>query len=74
MAKKARNGKNTHSTSGLWIAPTSSLKQPLRESNLESSVGLSHQRVAGSWKLADIALGFKAPQRKRDEYKMKRGA
>jgi hypothetical protein len=73
MAKKVRTGKNTHRTSGLWIAPTSSLNQRLRESawKLPQVEPSESSRIL---ELADIALGLKAPQRKRDEYKMKRGA
>ena len=73
MAKKVSNGKHTHRTSGLWIAPTSSLKQPLRESHWKLP-RVEPPESSRILELADIALGFKAPQKKRDEYKMKRGA
>ena len=59
MAKKAKNGEARYRKGDLWIAPSLSLKQPLRQSDWKL------HRVEPSecnkfLALADIALGFDA--------------
>jgi hypothetical protein len=64
MAKKAKDGKNIYRTGDLWIAPSSSLKQPAHQSDWKLrrvETGASNKFLA----LADVALGLKEPKTKR---------
>ncbi|HEY3767702.1 MAG TPA: hypothetical protein VGN44_03435 [Candidatus Angelobacter sp.] len=75
MAKKANNGKNIYRSGDLWIAPSSSLKQPAHQSDWKLrrvEPGESNKFLA----LADIALGLKPkePKIKRGDYKTRRSA
>jgi hypothetical protein len=64
MPKKAKNGKKTESSDGLWIAPRSSLRGQAGERAWDNHIG-GPPNSGRLLELADVALGLKKPAPKK---------
>ncbi|HEV7674009.1 MAG TPA: hypothetical protein VGQ12_05710 [Candidatus Angelobacter sp.] len=63
----ARDGKNTYSKGGLWIAPSFSFKQITRQNDWKLPLVEPNERNK-FLKLADVALGLSATEKRKKKW------